>query len=344
MAPVGIGILGTGMIARYHAHAIAATPEARLVAVCREDATRAAQAEADFGVPCETSLQSFLTRQDLDAICICTPSGLHAQQTIAAAQAGKHVLVEKPLALNLADADAMLTACQNANVLLAVALQRRTDPQFIAIHEAIAAGELGRLVLGNVTIPYVRPQSYYDSADWRGTWALDGGGALMNQGVHLIDLLLWFMGDLAAVQAEAGTLAHEIEVEDCITAALRFQNGALGSIVATTAAAPGFPHRVEVYGTLGGVQIEGERILRWEGGGSQRSSTTDDIGPTAAGAGAKPTGISTVGHTLIMQDFVEAIQSGRPPLVPGEEGRRSLAAVLDIYAAAQRGQGSGSGD
>ena len=336
MQTVGIGILGTGMIARYHAQAIAASTGAQLVAVCREDSSRAAQAEAEFGVPCETVLDTFLARRDLDAVCICTPSGLHARQTIAAARAGKHVLVEKPLALNLADADAMLAACHQAHVLLAVALQRRTDNQFIAVREAIAAGELGRMVLGNVSIPYVRPQSYYDSAAWRGTWNLDGGGALMNQGVHLVDLLLWFMGDLDNVQARFDTLDHAIEVEDCVTAALRFRNGALGSIVATTAAAPGFPHRVEVYGTQGGVQIEGERIVRWEGGGAQRYSPVQDSSPTAAGAGATPTGISTVGHTRIMQDFVEAIRSGRPALVPGEEGRRSLAAVLEIYAAARR--------
>lgn len=336
MQTTGIGILGTGMIARYHAQAIAGTPHAHLVAVCREDSSRAAQAEAEFGVPCDTSLDALLARPELNAVCICTPSGLHAQQAIAAAQAGKHVLVEKPLALNLADADAMLAACDTVGVLLAVALQRRTDPQFMSVREAIAAGELGRMVLGNVSIPYVRPQSYYDSAAWRGTWALDGGGALMNQGVHLVDLLLWFMGDLQQVQAAYTTLDHQIEVEDCVTAALRFQNGALGSIVATTAAAPGFPHRVEVYGTLGGVQIEGERIMRWEGGGSQRHTSVQDHTPTAAGAGAKPTGISTVGHTRIMQDFVEAIRTGRKPFIPGEEGRRSLQAVLDIYAAARK--------
>lgn len=336
MRTTGIGILGTGMIARYHAQAIAATSDARLVTVCREDSARAAQAEAEFGVPCDTSLAAFLARRDLDAVCICTPSGLHAQQAIAAAQAGKHVLVEKPLALTLADADAMLAACDAAGVLLAVALQRRTDPQFMAVREAITAGELGRMVLGNVSIPYVRPQSYYDSAAWRGTWALDGGGALMNQGVHLVDLLLWFMGDLERVQASYSTLDHQIEVEDCVTAALHFKSGALGSIVATTAATPGFPHRVEVYGTLGGVQIEGERIMRWEGGGSQRHTPVQDHTPTAAGAGAKPTGISTLGHTRIMQDFVEAIRTGRKPHITGEEGRRSLQAVLDIYAAARR--------
>jgi predicted dehydrogenase len=333
---IGFGIVGAGMIAGYHADAIAQTPGARLVAVCREEPGRAAEASERFGVPCDTSLEALLARNEVQAVCICTPSGLHARQAIAAARAGKHVLVEKPLALTLADADAMIAACREAGVLLAVALQRRTDEQFRAVRVAIEAGELGRMVLGTISIPYVRPQSYYDSAAWRGTWALDGGGALMNQGIHLVDLLLWLMGDdVAEVEARADTLDHQIEVEDCVAATLRFANGALGSIAATTAAAPGFPHRVEVYGTAGGVQIEGEQVVRWEGGGSQRY-TAQASGPQAAGAGAKPTGISLAGHLRIMHDFVDAIRAGRPPLISGEEGRRSLALVLAVYDAAGR--------
>src|SRR5206468_12435246 len=151
----------------------------------------------------------------------------------------------------------MIAACAQAGVRLGVALQRRTEPEFQRLQAAIAAGELGRLVLGSISMPYLRRQSYYDSAAWRGTWALDGGGALMNQGIHLVDLLLWLMGDVVEERAAAATLAHNIEVEDCITASLRFASSALGSIAATTAAAPGFPHRVEIYGDQGGMQIEG---------------------------------------------------------------------------------------
>ena len=334
---IGFGIVGAGMIAGYHAGAIAETAGARLVAVCREDPARAAEAAERFGVPCDTSLAALLARPEIEAVCICTPSGQHAEQAIAAARAGKHVLVEKPLALTLADADAMIAACQQAGVLLGVALQRRTDPQFRAAHHAIESGLLGRPVLGTISIPYVRPQSYYESAAWRGTWALDGGGALMNQGIHLVDLLLWLMGDVAEVEARFDTLDHAIEVEDCVAATLRFRNGALGTIAATTAAAPGFPHRVEAYGTAGGLQIEGETIVRWEGGGSEHHKA-ESSGPQAAGAGAKPTGISPIGHIRIMEDFVDAIRNGRPALVGGAEGRRSLALVLAVYEAARTGQ------
>ncbi|HEY3229288.1 MAG TPA: Gfo/Idh/MocA family oxidoreductase, partial [Roseiflexaceae bacterium] len=198
---LGFGIVGAGMVARYHATAIGRIAGARLVAVCRADAARAPEAEARFGVPCETSYEALLARPDVDVVCICTPSGQHAAQAIAAARAGKHILVEKPMALTLADADAMIAARRTAGVLLAVALQRRSDPVYHSVRAAIEDGALGRLTLGAVGVPYMRPQSYYDSAAWRGTWALDGGGALMNQGIHLLDLLLWYMGDVVEVQA-----------------------------------------------------------------------------------------------------------------------------------------------
>src|SRR6266487_1794246 len=353
LSDIGFGIVGAGMVARYHATAIARTAGARLAAVCRADAARAAEAEARFGVPCETSYEALLARPDVDVVCICTPSGQHAAQAIAAALAGKHILVEKPMALTLADADAMIAAQRTAGVLLAIALQRRSEPSFHDVRAAIEAGALGRLTLGTVGVPYLRPQSYYDSAAWRGTWALDGGGALINQGIHLLDLLLWYMGDVAEVQAAAATLTHAIEVEDCITATLRFESGALGVVSATTTAAPGFPHRVEIYGDRGGVQIEGEQIVRWESVGGEttkeRSGAERAYGkpsvvvgetrePIAAGAGASPTGIGAAGHTRLIGDLVSAIREGRAPLVPGEEGRRSLALALAIYKAAHTGK------
>lgn len=335
---IRFGIVGTGMIAHYHAEAIAQTPGARLVAVCRARGSDTAQAEAEFGVPCMKSLDALLARDDIDAICICTPSGLHAEQTIAAARAGKHVLVEKPMAISLPEADAMIAACHTAGVRLGVALQSRTDPRFQSIHAAIKSGELGRLVLGTISIPYVRPQSYYDSAAWRGTWALDGGGALMNQGIHIVDLLVWFMGDAIEVNAHAATLSHSIEVEDCIVASLRFANGALGTAVATTDAAPGYPHRIEIYGERGGIQVEGSTIVRADVPSlAAQALGSPPAKPIDAGAGAKPSGISTEGHIRLLGDMVAAIREGRDPLTSGEEGRRSLALIRAIYEAAAIG-------
>jgi UDP-N-acetyl-2-amino-2-deoxyglucuronate dehydrogenase len=174
---IGFGIVGAGMIAQHHAQAIAQTAGAQLVAVCRADAARAAETAARFGLPCETTYAALLERSDVEVGCICTPGGLPAEQTLAAALAGKHLLVEKPMALTLADADTMIQTCRQAGVLLGVALQRRTDPTFAAAQAAIADGALGRLVLGGVTVPYFRSQDYYESAAWRGTWKLDGEGA-----------------------------------------------------------------------------------------------------------------------------------------------------------------------
>jgi predicted dehydrogenase len=251
------------------------------------------------------------------------------------------VLVEKPLALTLADADAMIAACREHGVRLGVALQRRADPAFRALRDAIAAGALGRPALGIVNMPYLRDQRYYDSAAWRGTWALDGGGVLMNQGIHLVDLLLWLIGDdIAEAHASAATLAHAIEVEDCLSATLRFAGGALGSIAATTNAAPGFAHRVEIYGDAGAMRIEGEQIVHWSGAAAEalRPYLAAPNPAAAAGAGASPTGIGAEGHTRLLADFVAAIRAGHAPLATGEEARRSLAAVLAIYAAAGIGQ------
>jgi predicted dehydrogenase len=337
---IGFAIVGTGMIAEYHASAIAETPGTRLVAVCRSDAARTAETEARFGVPCEPTYAALLARHDVRVVCICTPSGLHAEHTLAAALAGKHVLVEKPMALTLAEADAMIRVCSDEHVLLGVALQRRTNSSFAAAQAAVAGGALGRLVLGCITVPYLRSEEYYRSAAWRGTWRLDGGGALMNQGIHLLDLFLWYMGDAIEVQAQTATLAHAIEVEDCITATVRFTNGALGSVAATTAAAPGYPHRVEVYGEQGGLLIAGEQIVRWE------STTMPHIPSTTAtlasivspGAGSSPQGIGREGHRRLIADFVNALRENRQPIVPGTEGRRSLALALATYEAARTGR------
>lgn len=338
-AEVGFGIVGAGMVARYHAQAIAQAAGARLVAVCRADSSRAAEAAAELGVPCESSLEALLERPDIDAVCLCSPSGLHAEQALAAARAGKHVLVEKPMALSLADADAMIDACREAGVRLGVAFQRRTERAGRELHDAIRAGELGELVLATVSVPYFRPPAYYDSAPWRGTWSLDGGGALMNQGIHLVDLLLWLVGGEAEVVGASGRAAiHQIEVEDCVVAALRFSGGARGTLIATTAAAPGFPHRVEIYGTRGGAQIEGDVVVRWEGLRPRVEPRSPAV--VAAGSGASPSGIGHAGHTHLVEDFVAAVREGRGPLVDGAEGRRSLALVLAVYAAAGLGPGS----
>ena len=334
--PVSFGILGAGMIADHHRRAIVANADAgaRLVAVGHHDPSRFDAIGAEFGVPC-MSVDDLLASLGVDAVCVCTPSGQHPAQTIAAAGAGKHVLVEKPMATTVADAEAMIRACDDAGVRLGVVLQRRADPLFRRIRDAIEAGDLGDLTLAVVTMPYHRPPAYYEQADWRGTWAGDGGGVLMNQGIHLVDLLVWFMGDPVRTQASAATLQRDIEVEDTLVATLAFANGALATIAATTTA-PGSPHRLEVYGTHGAIQVEGEHAQTWQ----LRDPAAAVVEPpplrrdTAAGAAGDPRGIGLEGHARIVGDFVAAVRDGRRPTIDGAEGLRSLAAIEAIYRAA----------
>jgi UDP-N-acetyl-2-amino-2-deoxyglucuronate dehydrogenase len=334
---VDFAVLGVGMVADFHRQAIEqnASDGARLVAVGHHDASRFEQIGRRFGVPC-VSGEDLFARPDVDVVCICTPSGQHAEQAIAAARAGKHVLAEKPMALNLADADAMVSACEAAAVKLGVVFQRRTELLSRKIKAAIEAGDFGELTLGAVTLPYYRSQEYYDQGGWRGTWAQDGGGVLMNQGIHLIDLLVWFMGDPIEVQARVGTLRHEIEVEDTLAATLRFANGALGTITATTTAAPGFPARLELYGTRGGVQVEGESVRSWQLADSENATVEPPrAAETAkAGSGADPRDISAAGHAAVLGDFISALREDRAPAINGREGRRSLGTVCSIYRSA----------
>jgi UDP-N-acetyl-2-amino-2-deoxyglucuronate dehydrogenase len=334
--PLRFAIAGTGTAARYHAQAIAETEGAQLVAVSRRDSSRRADAEREFGVPCETSFDDLLRRPDVDAVCICSPSGPHGPQATAAAHAGKHVLVEKPMALTLAEADEATSAARSAGIVLGVALQRRTEPAYRALHAAIADGALGRVVLATVTVPYLRTPAYYSATPWRATWAIDGGGVLINQAIHLADLLLWMCGEVREVRATAATVVRAIEAEDTLTASLQFGSGALGSIVATTGAAPGFPHRLEVYGDRGGVQIEADAVVRWDADPARRPP--DAPPPAGAGSGASPTGLAPDGHRRLLGDFVDAVRTGREPLVSGVEGRRSLALVLAVYEAARTGR------
>jgi UDP-N-acetyl-2-amino-2-deoxyglucuronate dehydrogenase len=331
---LGVAILGTGVVADFHRQAIEAS-SARLVAVGHYDTNKFAAMNERFGVPCLT-FDSLLEHPDVEAVCICTPSGQHAEQAIKVAKAGKHILVEKPIALSLEDADAMIRACDEANVRLGVVLQRRAEPLFQSVKAALDAGDLGELTLAAVTTPYLRSQSYYDQADWRGRWAQDGGGVLMNQGIHLLDLLLWYLGDPVSVSAYAATLQRTIEVEDTLVATLRFAGGALATFTATTTAAPGFPHRLELYGNGGGIQIVGEQIHAWK----LARPETAKIKPTTSmsteepGAGGDPRAIKPSGHINVFKDFMEAVREKRPPQIDGLEGKRSLKTVLDIYKAA----------
>lgn len=339
---VGFGIVGSGMAAELHARAITACEEtgARLVGFASQRSD--SPLSPKFNAPALT-LDEMLARPDVDAVSICSPSGLHADHAMLAAQAGKHVLVEKPMALSTLQANRMISTCAQAGRLLGTVLQRRSEPLFQSVYDTVRSGGLGELICGLVSVPYKRSMDYYNSGDWRGTWTLDGGGALMNQGIHLLDLLLWWMGDPEKVYARGATLRHRIEVEDTLCATLTFPGGALASVLATTATEPGFAHRVEVYGTQGGIQIEGEEVLRW------RTTAGDASGPSqdkasGAGAGSDPRGIPITGHIGIVKNFIAALRGEETLLVDGREGMRCVAAVEAIYAAAGLNRNNRTGE
>ena len=290
-----------------------------------------------------SDLDQFLANPELDVVTICTPSGAHMEPAVAAAKAGKHVIVEKPLEITLKRCDKIIQACEDAGVVLSAIFPSRYHESAQLIRKAIDSGRFGTLTLGDAYVKWFRTQEYYDSGQWRGTWALDGGGALMNQAIHSVDLLTWFMGDVVEITAHTATLAHErIEVEDVAVATLRFANGALGVVEATTAAYPGELKRIEISGQLGSAVMEEEDIKSWK---FQKLTSRDKKmlermqGKTETGGGAAdPTAIGHHGHTMQFKDVIKAIKKGTTPLIDGPEGRKSVEVILGIYQAADSGK------
>jgi len=341
---LGFAIVGCGVIAPFHARAISDLPNARLVAVMDLHEERAAQRGAEFGVEHSTDLEDVLRRPDVDVVCVCVPSGRHAEVGVRAAGAGKHLVVEKPIDVTLQAADRLIAACRASGVQLTVISQHRYDLGVRRLRELLDSGRLGRPILGDAVIKWYRTQEYYDSGGWRGTWALDGGGCLMNQGVHYVDLLQWMMGPVDSVSARFSTAAHEIEVEDVVVAALRFRSGALGSLEASTAVYPGLPERLEVTGTGGTVIVEAGSLRVCElkdekGETSPYGGKLRPAAPPGGGTGsADPAAISHYGHREQIREFVAAVTTGREPMLSGEEGRKPLEIILAVYESARTGQ------
>ena len=338
----GFGIVGTGVIAAMHAAAIATLPGARLAAVTDVAAEAASAFAAARGCAAEPSLDALLARPDVDVVCVCVPSGQHAEVGVRAARAGKHLVVEKPIDVTLAAADRLIEAARAAGVALTVISQHRFDPGLIELKRLLGDGALGRLVLAEASTKWYRTQGYYDSAAWRGTWAMDGG-SLMNQGVHYVDLLRWCMGPVTEVTAVCATQAHQVEVEDTALAIVRFGSGAVGTILSSTAAFPGFPQRLEVTGTDGTVIVEDGRIVRRAFGaqaGTRRPGRGpgDGAGPGAIGAAADPAAIDVASHAAQIADLLAAIEEGREPAVDGQAGRDALEIVCAVYESARTGR------
>ncbi len=339
----GFGVVGCGMIANFHAKAIADIRGAKLVACY--DAFPKAVDRFSSANSCQGyhDLADMLANPALDVVTICTPSGAHMEPAVAAAQAGKHVIVEKPLEITLKRCDRIIAACKKAGVVLSAIFPSRFHESSLLIKGAIEQGRFGRLTMGDAYVKWFRTQEYYDSGAWRGTWALDGGGALMNQAIHSVDLLTWFLGPVTEISAQTATLAHKrIEVEDVAVANLKFASGALGVLEATTAAYPGALKRIEVHGSEGSAAMVEEDIDVWEFAKKSRKDAAilkKMDGQTETGGGAAdPAAIGHHGHTAQFKDVLAAIKNNRSPLIDGAEGRRSVEIILGVYKAAETGR------
>ena len=351
MTPFRTGLVGCGKVGHTHAAALAALADSAFAAVCDRNAERAQAFATQYGVTPYTDVRQMVEREKLDVVLICTPHPVHAAPAIAAMQAGAHVLVEKPMATNLADCDAMMAAAQTSGVLLSVISQRRLYASCQRIRTAIDAGKIGQPILGLIVLLGWRSEEYYRSDPWRGTWAGEGGGVMVSQAVHQLDLLLWFMGPLAELQGYHANLNHPyIEVEDTAVAALRFQSGALGSIVVSNSQNPGLYGRVHVFGSNGaavGTQTDGGSMFIAGMAPVEEPPVNDlwtipgekhllDEWEREDQAMFKRVDTASYYHERQIEDFLWAIRDQRPPLVTAEEGRAAVELFTAIYKSPKR--------
>jgi UDP-N-acetyl-2-amino-2-deoxyglucuronate dehydrogenase len=330
-----LGILGAGNISDTHARAASAIPGVQVVAVHGRNRERAARLAGVYGAEVLDSLDAFLDHP-MDAVAIGSPSGVHAEQGSLAASRGLHLMVEKPIDVTPARADVLIDAAARAGVRLGVFFQDRVQPDIARLRDAIVSGRFGRPLIASARVKWYRPPEYYSQSHWRGTWPLDGGGALMNQGIHTVDLLQWLLGPVRRLSATSRTAFHRIDVEDTVIALLEFESGAVATLEATTAAYPGYKRRVEISGTEGTLVLEHDRLVR-----ADLRQPADDLVAEIAADGnqsaSSPVVSDARGHQRLLEDFIEAVQSHRDPICTGQEARKSVALVCAIYEAAKSG-------
>ena len=339
----GFGIIGCGMIANFHARAVGDIRGASVVACYDTVPAAADRFAAAQGCRAYHDAKAMLADPEVDVVTVGTPSGAHLEPAVAAARAGKHVIVEKPLEITLKRCDKIIDACKRAGVKLSAVFPSRFHRSSVVMKKAVDDGRFGRLTLGEAYVKWYRTQAYYDSGAWRGTWELDGGGALMNQAIHSVDILTWLLGPVVEITAHWGLLAHKrIAVEDTVVATLKFKNGALGVLEATTAAYPGYLKRIEVHGSEGSAAMVEEDVVAWDFAKKARGDAAVHARMAAsistAGGASDPTAIGHHGHTAQFRDVLDAITNRRKPAIDGHEGRRSVEIILGVYKAAETGK------
>ncbi len=344
MRTIGFGIIGCGAIAPLHAESLQRIRGAKLVAAADLSEANVKRIASEYGAIPYTDYRVLLARDDIQAVSLCVPSGMRAEIAEVCAAAGKHILAEKPLEVSSKRIDRIIRATDKAGVLLGCIFQSRFAEGPRLVRRAVEEGRFGKLVLGDAYIKWYRSPDYYRRDAWRGTRKLDGGGALMNQGIHQIDLLLWFMGPVSRVRAQKACIAHRgLEVEDIATAMLEFENGAFGVIEGSTAIWPGHAARVEVHGSEGSAVIEDGKLVMW---GFQKKKPWDrkagklleQESELGSGAGDPMSNLRADGHLRQIKDFVRAIRTGTPPLIDGREGRQAVHLIEMIYRAATTGR------
>jgi len=336
----GFGIIGLGSIAKTHAEALLHAKGCRLVSGYHANKEKATAFCSHFGAKGYDDLEAFLSDPALDVVLIATPSGSHLESALASIAHKKHVLIEKPLEVTVERCDQLISAAQREQVVLGSIFQSRSYGAAKAIKKALEEGRFGQLTLLDAQIKWYRSQAYYDSAAWRGTWQYDGGGILMNQGIHAIDLLQWFGGPVSEIYGATATLTHErIEVEDTAVATLRFANGALGVIEGTTGTYPGFLKRIEVCGSQGSAILEEDSLLTWK---FREERIEDELIRTQFSKehGSKvdatqSSGLDFAGHQGVFEDFVQALRENRDPTISGKEARKPVEIIEAIYASAR---------
>ena len=332
----GFGIIGCGVISRWHARSVLELEGARLVGVTDNRIENAQKFAEEFPCKVYESLEEMLACPEIDIVSICTPSGLHAPIAVQAAQTKKHIVVEKPMAITREQVADMVRACEENQVKTAVISQLRFTPSIRRVKEAVEKGELGKILLGDVYMKYYRSPEYYDSATWRGTWALDGGGALMNQGIHGIDVLQYLVGPVKSVFGSCKTLARDIEVEDTASVVVEYENGAIGTIQGTTSVEPGYPRVIEISGTRGTIVLKEDVIIRWDVDGKQLDESQIPKGNVESFR--DPAGFAIDNHKMQIQDLMEAIREDRPPLVDIYEGKKPVEIILAAYESSESGR------
>jgi len=342
---LGIAVVGLGM-GRHHCRSAMESKGIRLVAVCDTDEERLNPAAKQFECKAYTSFDDLLADDEVDIVSIATPSGMHAKMGVQAADAGKHIVVEKPADIKPERIDALNEAGRRNKIKIGGIFQSRLSPLNNRIRDAIQAGRLGNLVGIHGHLPWWRAQSYYEGphGSWKGTWDMDGGGSLMNQGVHTVDLIQWLGGRVKSVMGMSGVFGHEIEAEDQTVALLRFENGALGTIYTTTCCYPGYDQLVTIYGSKGSVMKNASELLNWRIQGEKEKEEEEEMLGIFGGkkdkenVSADPMAVSSDGHTQIFEDMAAAIQEDRDPMISLDSARHAVEIINAIFESGREGK------